>query len=465
MDEVDRSRGRFTHPSNVSLRKVWPHLFLLFLLFALVLVPPTNATIVVPLSEEALIDDAVAIVLGHVTSIQGNYDHTRGMIFTNVTVAIEDVFKGELPVGEISVRQLGGSFGDLRSWVVGSPQFTLGEKALLFLRADRDGNPRVAHLYQGKFTVSLDLASSEEFATRETPRGVHAGRGFSPGTSPGPGEKETHRLRDLTDRIRHHLSRIPRRPSQHSAALTLTPGGETGTTVGAFQENFTFMGPARWFESDSGLPVVMKINPSGELLAPTNGFDQTRQALQAWSSVPGSRFRYQDGGFTDAAGFRNDGVNAVSFRDPDDDMDPPVNCSGTLAVGGFSRSDYSQTRTVNGTTFHRILEGDLVVNDGWAGCDYYENFANLAEVATHELGHVLGLGHSSDPNATMHDMAHFDGRGAALRQDDINGLIDIYPAITVTPAADKPSPQPSEPPSPSPPRPAAGPPPSSASGS
>jgi len=195
MDEVDRSRGRFTHPSNVSLRKVWPHLFLLFLLFALVLVPPTNATIVVPLSEEALIDDAVAI---------------------------KDVFKGELPVGEISVRQLGGSFGDLRSWVVGSPQFTLGEKALLFLRADRHGNPRVAHLYQGKFAVSLDLASSEEIATRETPRGVHAGRGFSPGTSPGPGEKETHRLRDLTDRIRHHLSRIPRRPSQHSAALTLT---------------------------------------------------------------------------------------------------------------------------------------------------------------------------------------------------------------------------------------------------
>src|SRR5512141_2396451 len=131
MDEVDRSRSRFVHASNVSLRTMWPHVPLLVLLFAFVWAPPTNATIVVPLSEEALIDDAVAIVLGQVTSIQGNYDHTHGMIFTNVTVAIEEVLKGELPVGEITVRQRGGSFGDLHSWVVGSPQFTRGEKALL----------------------------------------------------------------------------------------------------------------------------------------------------------------------------------------------------------------------------------------------------------------------------------------------------------------------------------------------
>ncbi|MBP1779877.1 MAG: hypothetical protein H6Q86_5888, partial [candidate division NC10 bacterium] len=343
MDEVERSRGRCTHPSHGSLRKMSPHLLLLCLLFAFVWVPPTNATIVVPLSEEALIDDAVAIVLGHVTAIQGNYDHTRGMIFTNVTVAIEDVLKGEIPVGEISLRQLGGSVGDLHSWVVGSPEFTLGEKALLFLRTDRDGNLRVAHLYQGKFTVSRDLASSEEFATKETPPGVHARRGFPPGTSVDPGEKETHRLRDLTDRIRHHLSKIPRRPRQHLTALTLTPGDATGTTLGSLQEYFTLMGPARWFEPDSGLPVVMKINSAGEPLAPTYGFEQTRQALQAWSNVPGSSFQYQDGGFTDAAGRRYDGVNAVSFRDPDGIMDPPIRCGGTLGVGGFTYTD-SQTR-------------------------------------------------------------------------------------------------------------------------
>ncbi len=439
MDEADCSRGRFTQPPTFTLRRIWPHV-LLFLIFAFVLVPPTNATIVVPLSEDALIEDAVAIVLGHVTAIQGNYDQTHGLIFTNVTLTIEEVLKGEIPVSQITLRQPGGSIGNLHSWVVGSPQFTLGEKVLLFLRLDRDGNLRVAHLYQGKFTVSRDLASGEEFAAREIPPGVHARHGFPAGSSSGPGEKETHRLRDFTDRIRHHLSEIPSRPSQYPAALTLTPGGTPGTTVGALQENFTFMGPARWFEPDSGLPVSMKINPSGEPLAPTNGFDQIRQALQAWSNVEGSSFRYQDGGFTEAAGFRSDGVNAVSFRDPDGILDPPVGCMGTYAVGGFHYTPW-ETRVVNGTTFWRIDDGDLVVNDGLAGCGFYESFANLAEAATHELGHVLGLDHSSDPSATMYYVGHFDGRGAALRQDDIDGLIAIYPGVTVTLVTDKSTPQ------------------------
>jgi hypothetical protein len=112
-------------------------------------------------------------------------------------------------------------------------------------------------------------------------------------------------------------------------------------------------------------------------------------------------------------------------------MDPPVNCTGTLAMGGFFRST-TESRVVNGTTFMRILDGNVVFNDGWQGCGFYETFANFAEVATHELGHVLGLGHSGDPTATMFAEAHFDGRGAALRADDLAGLRTIYPAPGLT---------------------------------
>src|SRR3989442_2092782 len=174
----------------------------------------------------------------------------------------------------------------------------------------------------------------------------------------------------------------------------------------------------------------MHVNGS-EPLAPTSGLGQVRDGFAAWNAVTGSRLRYSDGGATDARSFTFDGVSTISFGDPLGQLDPPTNCSGTLGLGGYFRDD-TQTRVVNGQTFSRILEGDVVFNDGWAGCGFYEAYANLAEVATHELGHALGLGHSTNPDATMYAFAHFDGRGAALRDDDRAGVRFAYPAPTLT---------------------------------
>jgi len=409
----------------------WARIALLLTLFTLALVSSVDATLVVSLSEESLAQDADAIVIGRVTMIQPRYESQNRAIFTHITVAVEDVLKGEVPGADITLRQPGGTVGDLNSWIIGSPNFALGEKVLLFLRRDRDGVLRVAHLYQGKLTITFDPATGEEYASRETPPGVRSPHLPAHGPAAGVSPKETHRLYDLTQRIRDHLRRAPQRQAESKSPLTLHPVDTADTTLGSMQASFSFMGPARWFEPDSGNPVPLKINSAGEPLAPTKGFDQVRQAFQAWSTVSGASFVYNDGGFTGAAGFQHDGTNAVSFGDPLGDMDPPVNCSGTLAEGGFFYTS-SQTRTVNGTTFSRIVEGDLVFNDGWAGCGFYENFANFAEVATHELGHVLGLDHSSDPAATMYPMAHFDARGASLWQDDMDGLRAIYPGVTLT---------------------------------
>ncbi|OLC59350.1 MAG: hypothetical protein AUH76_14840 [Candidatus Rokubacteria bacterium 13_1_40CM_4_67_11] len=388
---------------------------------------PALATTVVPVSDTDLAAQATAIVLGRVTTIQSHLDSGRGQIFTDITLAVDEVLAGPaLPVS-VTIRQPGGRAGGYEMWIEGSPEFIIGERVLVFLRVARDGTLRVLHLYQGKFSVMVDPLTGRDVAIRITGAGVRVLPPLRPGAAPPP--KDTHELDDLRRTIR--ALRGPAPPPAQAAPLETAP--TIGSAVVEQHDAFVFNGttPARWFEPDSGQPVTMFLNSSGEPAAATQGFDQVRQAMAAWSNDPQSNFRYADGGFTSAAGFRFDGVNAVSWNDPDDVMAPPSNCSGVLGMGGFFRST-TESRDVNGTTFYRILEGDVVINNGWEGCGFYESFLNFAEVLTHELGHVLGLGHTSDTTATMYAAAHFDGRGASIKADDIAGLRYIYPIPALT---------------------------------
>ena len=77
-------------------------------------------------------------------------------------------------------------------------------------------------------------------------------------------------------------------------------------------------------------------------------------------------------------------------------------------------------------------------NNGWSTCPGWKR-CNLSEVATHELGHTLGFGHSTDFDATMYASAHFDGRCASLRADDLAALNFVYPSLVTAPT---PSPSP-----------------------
>src|SRR5439155_1626250 len=86
-----------------------------------------------------------------------------------------------------------------RSRVEGSPEFRRGERVLLFVSAYRDGTARVAHFYQGKFSIIRD-AGGEDVAVRETAAGVHLPSGAAvPVTAP-------RHLRHLRDAIRAHVS-------------------------------------------------------------------------------------------------------------------------------------------------------------------------------------------------------------------------------------------------------------------
>ena len=388
---------------------------------ALTVATPAFATTVIPVPEPALTRDAAAIVIGHVLRIESHWDQTQQRVETDITISVDEVLKGQLAATEITLRQPGGRAAGLESWLEGSPEFERGEKVLVFVRQRPDGTLRVAHLFQGKFSIITDTATGEEHVHREArPAGVNVlGAGEE-------GARVTGRLEEMKARIR---GRVTGELDRGKRDAIIAGGAAAVTSVTEERDGFTYLGsPSRWFLPDSGTPISMRINSNGEPRAPGGGFDQVRAGLNAWSSVATSRARFRDAGFTTAGGFRLDGVSSIAFRDPRGDIDPPSGCSGTLALGGYFRN--GETRVVNGRTFYQIIEGDVVFADGWAGCNYYENFSNLAEVATHELGHVLGLGHSTATDAIMRAVARFDGRGARLGSDDIAGVSSMYPAGT-----------------------------------
>lgn len=77
-----------------------------------------------------------------------------------------------------------------------------------------------------------------------------------------------------------------------------------------------------------------------------------------------------------------------------------------------------------------ITDADILLND-WNfkfGINGGSKQADLQATLTHELGHVLGLDHSSVPNSTMYFAANVGETGKRiLKEDDKKGICDLYP--------------------------------------
>jgi len=386
-----------------------------------------EATTAVMLTDEELITSSRVILVGEVKSVKARWDDERGNIFTYVKVRVSNVLKGQVQSERIVFKQLGGTVGGESSIVYGAPEYKAGQRVLLFLNTSDDGSLRVAHLFMGKYDITgagqanqarierkLDDDSLNLLGASAAPEITNAG------TLARFTKKIKRVLRTRAEDVARFEEKNSLVPIMETPAEYIDEAAEEGGTV---TPQYTFIGGgSRWFEPDTGQTVVYRVNPLSSPIA-GGAINEINQALAAWSNVSTTALRLQNGGSTTQVGFRNDGVSAISYNDPLNQMDDPVGCSGILAIGGASRIS-SQSITIGGRPFNRILEGDVAFNNNFT-C-FLGNSANLAEVACHEIGHSIGFDHSTDGGAIMWASAR-GNRGATLGADDIAGVTFLYP--------------------------------------
>jgi hypothetical protein len=382
-----------------------------------------------------MITGARAIVTGRVASIETGYDESQHMVFTYVKLQVGEVIKGQITSRTIVIKELGGEFGNRGTYFYGIPRFTLEENVLLYLDTRSDGSLRTHQMFLGKFSIEIDPQTGVRYAVREKPEShVHI-------VAAPEAHQESHgaatsrmELTAYATLVRERLAAnwhnaIEFEQRYYAGIPILEEPAEYSlrAAAGMLAPQFTLLAPStpiRWFEPDSGQPVTFRVRPDG---APGSSIlDDVTAACAAWTGLPGSNLSVANGGSTSQCQ-SSQGVNTIVFNNCDSAFSPSPCGSGiVLALGGISSYNPGITKVVNGTTFARAISGHVSFNPS-ASC-FFGTRCNVQEVLTHEIGHVLGFGHSADGSATMYFQAHFDGRCASVRADEVAGVNFVYPS-------------------------------------
>ena len=162
--------------------------------------------------------------------------------------------------------------------------------------------------------------------------------------------------------------------------------------------------PARWGTCRIGYRVNVRRMPA-------TGAADLREAIRRVTQVSGIRFRYLGRtSVTPSLRDRHPGLNRIVVA-----WAPPARSGGLLAdgIGGVGGTSWSG---------HRLVTGFLLMNSDFSSVadPGFGQGTSLGLVLMHELGHVVGLGHSPDQHQVMAPSASLPAAvwGAA----DLRGL-------------------------------------------
>ena len=136
-----------------------------------------------------------------------------------------------------------------------------------------------------------------------------------------------------------------------------------------------------------------------------------RSGADAWQQQSAA-FRFAFSGLSSQTTTTYDGINLVLFRNAS---------SGSAIATTYWWSSGS-----------RIVDADIVFWDAafrfFAGSSGCTGGFYIEDIAAHEFGHALGLGHSTSTSATMYPSVSYCNAGnRTLDADDIAGARALYP--------------------------------------
>lgn len=346
---------------------------------------------------------------------------TGRVVFTFTTLSVERVLKGSVVTGEpLVIKSRGGVYApeSLATYVEELPALAVGDRYVLFLGADRAA-PWDCYFLQSRSLGAYHLTEPADGASRAvrlSPAGAEIG---------GAGARAT-TLADIERTVAETPAEIL--PPHYASAPSVPPGFRTGigAEVSDVRPAFALWNPpTRWNECDAGQAVTFLVNES-TYTWPGSLNTAVIWACSQWSGISGSRLRVQNGGATSYCGFN--AINHVTTiaGDCNNELEGNGCYSGVIAEGG-PRTLKPGSVVVGGTTYRIVESADIVLNDG--GCDLSQ--AGINGVVTHEMGHCLGLQHSTSPaccttsTPTMYPQ-YFTGNDS-LADDDRAGMRVIYP--------------------------------------